>query len=218
MNEQSIRQNVARKLAAYRKRAGLTQVELAEKLNYSDKSVSKWERGEGLPDLMVLCALSELYGVPVDEFLRDGALRKPIQTIKQRRVFIVLLSAGLVWLVATIAFFALTLAHVPDAWFCFIAAIPVSAIVMVVFAHLWGNTLLQFLSVSLLVWALAVLVYLAFRCFFPVEGAALVFTIAAVSQVLVLLWYAFQHIRKRSIHIRGTLEKWTKDLGKKSEG
>ena len=46
---------VARDLADCRRAAGLTQLQLAEKLNYSDKAVSKWERGESLPDVAVLC-------------------------------------------------------------------------------------------------------------------------------------------------------------------
>lgn len=203
MNEQTIRQNVAKKLTAYRKRANLTQSELAERLNYSDKSISKWERGDGLPDLLVLASLSELYGVPIDEFLKDSPLKRPFQTQRQRRILITLLSGGLVWFVATVVFFILTLAEVPLAWLCFLAALPVCAIVCTVFAHLWGNTLLQLLAVSILVWALAVLTHLVFLQFFSFNGGTLIYVVAAVLQVLVLLWYYFMHLRKRNTAPKG---------------
>ena len=46
---------------------------LAEKLNYSDKSISKWERGDGRPDLKTLCKMAELFSVSLDFFVTDGA-------------------------------------------------------------------------------------------------------------------------------------------------
>lgn len=66
-----LRTVVAKNLVECRKAAGFTQLQLAEKLNYSDKAVSKWERGESLPDIAVLCALAELYGVTLDYLVRD---------------------------------------------------------------------------------------------------------------------------------------------------
>ena len=45
-------QFIADNIAYYRKKMALTQLELAEKLNYSDKSISKWERAEGVPDIL----------------------------------------------------------------------------------------------------------------------------------------------------------------------
>lgn len=59
----------ASNLINLRTRAGLTQAELGARLNYSDKNISKWERGEGIPDAFVLTQLSELYGVSVDYIL-----------------------------------------------------------------------------------------------------------------------------------------------------
>ena len=52
-----------------RTRENMTQAELGAKLNYSDKSISKWERGESMPDAFVLKQLSELFGVSVDYIL-----------------------------------------------------------------------------------------------------------------------------------------------------
>ncbi len=59
------------KLLALRKEKGLTQKELAEKLHYSDKVISKWERGESLPDLEALDKLSSFYKISSDSLIKD---------------------------------------------------------------------------------------------------------------------------------------------------
>ena len=63
-------------LSALRKASGLTQKQLAEKLNVSDKAVSRWERDECSPDLSLIPVLAEIYGVTSDEILR-GQRRNP---------------------------------------------------------------------------------------------------------------------------------------------
>lgn len=69
---------VARNIAKYRKAAGLTQSQLAEKLNYSDKSVSKWERAEGTPDTETLVAMARLFGVTVNELISDAQVQSKV--------------------------------------------------------------------------------------------------------------------------------------------
>ena len=110
MTEERLKKNIAKNLSSLRKSAGLTQAELGEKLTYSDKSISKWERGDGLPDLLVLDKLAELYGVTLNDIVGDDTPkvktggRKPHLT---NRIIIPMLSAGLVFLVASIIYFAL---------------------------------------------------------------------------------------------------------------
>ena len=61
--EEQIKENIAKNLIKYRKAHNLTQIQLAEKLNYSDKSISKWERQESIPDLVILSNIAKLYGI-----------------------------------------------------------------------------------------------------------------------------------------------------------
>ena len=68
MEKEELKSRVADNIAFYRKRAGLTQLELAEKLNYSDKAISKWERGDGLPDLVVLNEMANIFGININDF------------------------------------------------------------------------------------------------------------------------------------------------------
>ncbi|MBR0082110.1 MAG: helix-turn-helix domain-containing protein [Clostridia bacterium] len=199
MEEERVRRIVAERLTAYRKRSGFTQAELAEKLNYSDKSVSKWERGDGLPDLLVLCRLSEIYEIPVDEFLHEGTLKRPASVRRKRHWLISLLSIGLAFLVATLVFYLLTIFGVPHAWLSFICAVPVAAIIATVFSHIWSGILLQCISVSVLVWSLTAAVYLFVLVLAQSgESNALLFSVAGGMQVLVLLWYLLKYYRKKT--------------------
>lgn len=121
MNEETLRKNISQKITFYRKAAGLTQLELAEKLNYSDKSVSKWERGDGLPDITVLSNMAELFGISVDDFISSAAPKKPIKLTK-KHTLVPALSVGLVWLTVTFIYFVLAVAA-PDLsrkWLVFI--------------------------------------------------------------------------------------------------
>ena len=79
MNEsdEKLRQLIAENIAYYRKLNGDTQAGLAEKLSYSDKSVSKWERGEAIPDAAVLKRMSEIFGVTVDYLLNEHDAWQP---------------------------------------------------------------------------------------------------------------------------------------------
>lgn len=61
------------KITKLRKKLGLTQMQLAQKLNVSDKTVSKWENGGGFPEITILPALSEVFGVPVDYLLKGDS-------------------------------------------------------------------------------------------------------------------------------------------------
>ena len=104
-DETTIKKTNAENIAYYRKKIGLTQSELSEKINYSDKSVSKWERGDGLPDVLVLSELAELYGVTLNDLVSADHKKDPAKRRARTRIFVTLLSAGLPWLVAAVVYF-----------------------------------------------------------------------------------------------------------------
>ncbi len=198
MEESRIRSVLAEKLTAYRKRAGLTQAELAEKLNYSDKSISKWERGDGMPDLLVLCRLADLYDIPLDAFLREGPLVRSQREQKSRHIIITLISIGLAFFVGAIGFFVCYLLDIDVRWLAFIYAVPVSMILLVVFSHMWGGLLYQAIAVSALVWSLCGAVYISFLAIAKTQSVAMLFMVAGVFQVLIILWYVLMWVRKRN--------------------
>ena len=67
VEEAALRRTVSKNIAAYRKAHKDTQMDLAAKLNYSDKSISKWERGESLPDIYILTRIADLYGITAEQ-------------------------------------------------------------------------------------------------------------------------------------------------------
>ena len=103
-DEQTLRRTVAKNIAAYRKSHKDTQLDLARKLNYSDKSVSKWERGEGLPDVYILAQIAQLYGVTVSNLI--GEEEPPKKANPHFHIYVLLLSVALVFVLAAILFTA----------------------------------------------------------------------------------------------------------------
>ena len=68
-----IKDIIAKNLIELRKKNNLTQIELAEKLNYSDNAISRWERGEVTPSIETLVHISEIFNVPINSLLEDNA-------------------------------------------------------------------------------------------------------------------------------------------------
>ncbi len=186
VTEEIFKKRIAENLVKYRKAAGLTQLELAERLNYSDKSVSKWERGDAVPDLYVLMQLAELYQVSMDEILSDVPAAKPIMPKRRRRVVSTLSALCIVWLAATAIFFILSIFDLSWAWLMFIYAIPVCGIVLIVFMSLWGGRVACLLSRSLLYWGLALSLHLTFMALIP--HIELIYIVGAAAQVFDLVW------------------------------
>lgn len=192
-DEQTLRKTVAKNIAAYRKAHKDTQLDLARKLNYSDKSVSKWERGEGLPDVYILAQIAQLYGVTVSNLI--GEEDPPKKDNPHFHMYVVLLSVALVFAIAAILFSAFRIADVPfPAWLFFLYAVPLSAIVCIVFASLWWGILLQGLSITVLIWSAGLCIYLSL----PIPNLNLIFVVCAAVQVLITLWELFRYSRTRN--------------------
>ncbi len=184
-SEEKLREYFARNLAHYRKALGLTQSELAEKLNYSDKSISKWERGDGLPDLAVTAQLAEIFGLTVNDLIAEKPRRRLMTT--RNKIIITLLSMGIAWLVATILFFLCEIIFptVKVWWLFYIYAIPISAIVGIVFSCIWWKKIHLLASISTLIWSAALCVMLTVS----MPKIYLIFIVAAVLQILTILWF-----------------------------
>lgn len=187
---------IGKNIMRLRKMANMTQLELAEKINYSDKSVSKWEQGNGIPDVRILLQLADLFNVSVDDLVRDHPEKKvmPKKTRLLRRVIVLLLSVGLCWLVAVVSFvfIGIIAPSIGEKWLAFIYAIPVSAIVVLVFSCIWKYRWMRILSITVLIWMLLTCVYLtALVCGVDVSAVpiALVYLIGVPLQVLAFIFF-----------------------------
>lgn len=196
---EAVNQRIAKNLIRYRKAAHLTQAELAEKINYSDKSVSKWESGNGVPDVYVLLQLAELYGVSVNDLVQEPTSPPPTEGVTTRqRALIILLSSVLVWLVAMVAFVTTNLVFKGKPWWLFfVYAVVANAIVIIVLASVWKYRTVGFIAVSLLIWSGIFAVfstsYVLLKTFGrTTENLWLLFLIGIPLQTLEVLWTFFR--------------------------
>jgi len=184
--EEQIKENIAKNLIKYRKAHNLTQIQLAEKLNYSDKSISKWERQESIPDLIILSNIAKLYGISVQDLLANPK-EKVKSPIRNNRVIITLMSFTGVWAIATTVYALLGIfaPNLTKSWLVFIYAIPLSLIDLVVFTKLWGNKWILFVAISLLSWSIPLAIYLSF----DYDQLWLLFIVIIPLQILAILWF-----------------------------
>ena len=195
---------LAKNLAYYRKASGLTQLELADKFNYSDKSVSKWERGEGFPDIFVLKSLADFYGITVDDFYQsEHKAVKVSQNKKRKQTYLKLLSIGINWLVTVLTFFLLNTLlsrFAPDApfepWLTFIYGTLTTGIILLVWEFIYHNKFLRMIATSIIIWTAALSLFLTF---FVVMNTPLplLFIVAIPLEVLEIIWYLFRRNRKK---------------------
>ncbi len=188
---------IAGNIGQLRRQSGMTQIELAERLNYSDKAISKWERGESLPDIVTLKEIADLFSVSVDYLLRPDHPKeteiKQQYSRRQRRNhrLITAMSCVLVWLIATFVFVNIQLisTEVPSQWLCFVYAVPVTEIVLLVLNSIWGNRQHNFAIISLLLWSLLAAVYVTFLQY----NWWLIFVIGIPAQVIIGLWAGLRY-------------------------
>lgn len=201
---------IARNITALRRRNNITQLELAEKLNYSDKAVSKWERGESLPDITVLKSIADIFDVTVDYLLKpehkeeEEKLRKTqfLDKIRRRNCKIIMwMSILLVWLLATVAFVIVKTVSPQTIWSIspFLFAVPISFILGIIFNSVWFNRRHNFIIISLLMWScISALYFVLSWCNIQV---LLLFALGVPGQAIIFLWSGmrFSGIKKKKI-------------------
>lgn len=203
MEDDKIKARIGSNIAERRKRAGLTQAGLAERLNYSDKAVSKWERGESVPDVLTMMQLAELFGVRVDDLLQDPALsgslseEEPKKPLASKRV-IQALSTTLVWFVALFFFVVISSFGIPSSWVAFFYAIPANAIVLLCLRSAWHKYSWNKVLISVIVWGSLASIYVSLRVFLD-ANVWKVFLLGIPGQVAISLWFRmFQSKEERS--------------------
>ncbi len=193
-----IKENLAKNITLYRKANNLTQLELAQKLDYSDKAVSKWERGESVPDLYILKKLADFYGVTIDALISEPAkeILPKNSNQKRKRMAIFLCSIGLVWLVAVLSFAMINLifSSITHTWLSFFYAIPITAILLLVFTAVWKKPWLNTLAISLLVWSTLLAIFLTLLCTLtnPPKTLWMIFLIGIPLQLLTIFFFMYR--------------------------
>lgn len=191
MDDEKIKSQIGANIAERRKAAGMTQAGLAEKLNYSDKAVSKWERGESIPDVLTMMSLAQLFGVAVDALLQDPAkaqIPKAPKKPRASRQVIQALCITLVWFVALFFYVVLTAIQLPYSWVSFVYAVPVTAIVLLSLRSAWRMFNWNKFLISLIVWGCLAGIYASVWIFAKVNVPQL-FLLGIPGQAAVSLWF-----------------------------
>lgn len=198
-----IKLTIAKNIADLRKDNGYTQLDLAEKLNYSDKAISKWERGESVPDIAVLKEIADLFGVTLDYLVQEEHAKLPeFKQALRRRIrnhgFITGISILLVWLAATVAFVVsdIVMGDSKLHWLSFVYAAPASMIVWLVFNSIWFNRHRNFLIISLLMWSVLAAVFLSLLPFGQILWQ--IFVLGAPGQIIILLWSRIKYKQNKA--------------------
>ena len=177
MNNEELKNRVGSGIARLRRERGLTQAELAERINYSDKAVSKWERGESLPDVLTLMNLAQILETDLNTLTGCGAQealpevpetpeepkiteKLPPKHRRADRSAVQKLSSILVWVVALFLYMVLEAFEVPHLWLLFVLAVPANAIVLLSLRSAWKIYGWNRVLISVIMWGFLLVIYL----------------------------------------------------------
>ena len=203
MDSDKLKRIIGKNIAVYRKRLGLTQAGLAKKLNYTDKAVSKWERGESMLDAQTLVLLANQFGVTVNDLLSDPdalpeqtgayqhAMEKVVEKTLKRKAdkrIILGLSSVLVWFVALLIYVVLSSVDVAYSWLAFFYAVPANAIVLLSLRSAWKDFRWNRALISTIMWGGLLSIYITLLILGSVSIWRM-FLLGVPGQIAILLWF-----------------------------
>lgn len=205
MDGEKLKKQIGVNISVYRKRAGLTQAGLAEKLNYSDKAVSKWERGESVPDVLTLAQLAEQFEITVNDLLVDfnqlpgnpGKLEKAMTQVSEKALkrkadknIILALSSTLVWFVALLVFVVMSSFDFLDPYsrLIFFYAVPANAIVLLSLRSAWRDFRWNKVLITLIVWGCIVSIHVSLLAICKYNFWK-IYLLGIPGQIAIFLWF-----------------------------
>lgn len=183
---------IANNIINLRKEKKLTQLEFANILNYSDKAVSKWERAESMPDIVVLKQISDVFGVSVDYLLNEHTQKEEEKLVavkdkkkaKINKIPLTLLAASPIWIITTLIFTLISIFLDKSIWYVFYISVPLTILIFLIFNSIFGNRRNNYFIVSCFVWSIILCFYLSFIKFNPWQ----LFILGIPAQIIIILW------------------------------
>ena len=217
MNNEELRSRVGLNIARLRRERGLTQAELAERINYSDKAVSKWERAESTPDVLTLITLAEVLGtdmntltglpaasqpepVPAPAAEAPSAPEKPAKKhYTADKGVIQKLSSILVWVVALFLYMVLDEFGIQNLWLLFVVAVPANAIVLLSLRSAWKLYGWNRFLISVIMWGFLLVIYLLLLLTAKVNVWKIL-PMGLLGQAAIILWFKMFRPVKEDSH------------------
>ena len=213
MDDEKVKARIGSNIAYYRKKIGMTQAGLGEKLNYSDKAVSKWERGDSIPDVLTLMQIASLFEVTVDALLGDvnalpenpGKLERAMTQVSEKALrrkanknIILALSTTLVWFVALLVFVILSTLNIAHSGLAFLYAVPANAIVLLSLRSAWRDFRWNKALIATIMWGSLASIYASIFAFVNFN-AWKILLLGIPGQVAIFLWFRmFQHPKEEA--------------------
>lgn len=180
-----IRETVAQNLVNLRKQHNLKQTDLAKKINYSDKAISRWENSEVMPDVETLEAIAKVFGVKTSYLIEphDDDAKPAKMRPSKNDVLLHILSLCVVWAIVSIVFVYIQTFKGVVLWQLFLWGIPLSCLYTLISCRKWNNRALKIVLASICTWAflgcvylqwLSLNLYLVFLIGIPLQGAIIV--------------------------------------------
>ena len=194
-----LRNVIGKNLSDLRKRKGLTQLELAEKFNYTDRAVSKWENGDTLPDVEVLYNLCEFYGVTIDYLTHEDNYRYVKSDSKDNltgKVLIMAMVSLLVWTLATVIMVISLIRKTTPLWQAFVWAVPANALLLVIFNKAYFHSgWFYFVCWTLFIWAALAATFLSIMDMnlWPL------FILGVPAQAAIAIWLKIRLLREKHV-------------------
>lgn len=189
-----IKENISKNLVMLRKQQKLTQQEFGKIFNYSDKAVSKWERGDSLPDIDVLTQICSFYGVEFEWLIRSNteveAAPKPASF--WYRVAVVLLFVVSIYAIATIAFVYYQLSRGVYLYQLFIWGLPLSFFGAFIYSKKWWSGTTQFAFLSATLWSLLLSLFVQLLSY----NVWPIFLIGVPLQVMLVLFFVMNKMKR----------------------
>ncbi len=190
---EDIKNIVAKNIAELRLLNNMTQMELGEKINYSDKTISKWERGESTPDITVLVEIADLFGVSLDYLVREENIDEKVKENKQKETkynhkAISYISECAVCVVAIFAFIitSLIIGETTFQWLYFVYATPLILVIKLIFNSIWFNPRHNYIIISALIWSVLFAIHITFL-YFKIN-VSIIYLLGVAGQIVVILW------------------------------
>ena len=213
MDDEKVKARIGANIAYYRKKIGMTQAGLGERLNYSDKAVSKWERGDSIPDVLTLMQIASLFEVTVDALLGDvnalpenpSKLERAMTQVSEKALrrkanknIILALTTTLVWFVALLVFVILSTLNIAHSGLAFLYAVPANAIVLLSLRSAWRDFRWNKALISTIMWGSLASIYASIFAFVDFN-AWKILLLGIPGQVAIFLWFRmFQHPKEEA--------------------
>ena len=184
-----VRPIIAKNLGILRNARGITQADLAQKLNYSNKAISRWEQGDTLPDVNVLFELCEFYGITMNDLTSEDctpqeAIKRAKDTLAYRIWTYIMVGAFLLLSATVIFVYTLSIQEVVF-WQIFVMILPISCVAISLLGRGYFSHTVQLILSSTTIWTAIASIY----CYFISYNFWTIFLIGIPLQLILFLRY-----------------------------